>query len=97
MGDMTTTLAPDIDLDDWVTFSGDDHTERCGYRDCGAQAVCVGVYDKLDLRCPHPSDIPYCLRHRDVILEQAAVSNDLFYCRRCGLGVTCRFLRMVPL
>ena len=91
---MSTATDTGTDLD-WITFTGEDHGEACGYQDCRNQATHAGIF-QVFRPCTH-SRVPYCLTHRDVILRGAQKADGLFRCHACGPHATARLLRMEAL
>jgi hypothetical protein len=85
---------PDTGIDlSWVTFADNVDDQACVYMECGAQAVCVGVY-RVIFGCRH-GRFPYCTAHRDLILSHTAQGTDTFRCARmCGPSSLLEFLRM---
>lgn len=73
------TLAPaGTDLS-FVTFGSGKKSESCRFRTCTAEALYVAFYQKLNNACRHSPRMPYCIAHKDLILD----------CYRNGHGFFC--------
>lgn len=91
---VTTTLAPpELDLS-WVTVAKSGRDTECTFADCHAQATHIATF-RIVAVCTHPRR-PYCLVHREYIVEQASICHR-FFCRTCGPESLLVLLRMEPL
>ena len=89
---MSTATDTGTDLG-WAVFTSEEHGEACRFRGCQSQATHAGIFGFPE-PCTHRR-WPYCLAHRDVILQDARKAGGLFGCKDCN--VTGRLLRMEAL
>lgn len=100
---MSTATAPGTGLD-WVTTTDHEHGQPCGVRthNCPRQATHAGIFQLTGGNCANFRErIPYCLPHRDLLLEKAAATGNRFRCcwphHLAGSSVPVLFIRMEPL
>jgi hypothetical protein len=91
-----TAVAEDLDIERWVTFSGDedDRCQRTVPQQCELEAVAAAWFDRAC--CPRRRNpLKQCAPHRDDTLTRAAEFGGFFNCYYCG--ATIRLLRMEPI
>ena len=88
-----TAVAEDLDLDRWVTFSGE-RDDCCHWRqpDCALEAVAAAIWDR---DCCGTTPRQFCARHRDRTSEDSRILDGWFCCIGCRTSV--RLIRMEPL